>query len=128
MPATLEEMRPTQTVRRPDGEFVDLGYRPIFKEHTNRLGVKFDRYSMEKIAQRCNERVESTGDFTPIVIGHTTDDGSHDPKVIGFAGPFKSSKMADGTWAVYAKMRVYKDDESEVKRYPRCSVEYWSNK
>jgi len=128
MPALLENSRPQPATRFDDGEFVDLGWRPIFKEHTNRLGTKFDRYSMQKIADRCNTRIEKTGDFAPITIGHTTDSGDFDPKVVGFCGPYQAKAMTDGTWAVYAKFRVFKEDEPDVKRYPRCSVEYWASK
>ncbi len=128
MPALLEEVRPKPATRQADNEFVDLGWRPIFKEHVNRLGVKFDRYSMQKIANRCNERIEKTNDFAPLTIRHTQDGGDFDPKVVGFCGPYKSQKMPDGTWAVYAKFRVFKEDEAEIKRYPRCSVEYWAGK
>jgi hypothetical protein len=127
MPDTLDYLRPTPALKTADGEFIDLGWRPVFKEHTNRLGTEFTRRSMEAIARRNNERVTNTGDYCPIVIRHTRDEGDFDPEVIGLAGPYKCQKMPDGTWAVYAKFRVYKEDQDKVRRYPRVSVEYWAD-
>jgi hypothetical protein len=128
MTATLEEARPLATPRREDGEFVDLGWRPVFKEHINRAGQRFDRRSMERIAERCNDRIKD-GDFAPIVVRHTKDDGSFDPEVVGLAGPFKCQKLPgqNGKWAVYARWRIYKEDASKPKKYPRVSVEYWAD-
>lgn len=132
MPATLEEARPQPTQAVQDGEFVDFGWRPIFKEHVNRQKVQFGRAAMERIAKRCNERIAETGDFCPIAIRHTKDDGSFDPEVIGFYGPFRAQRMtgADGKagkWAVYAKERIYAEDAPKRRKYPRVSVEYWAD-
>lgn len=129
MPELLDA-RPTAVPKREDGEFVDLGWRLVFKEHVNREGVPFDREAMERIADRCNERIKEDGDFCPLAIRHTKDDGSFDPEVVGFAGPYKAQRLPGSKprWGIYAKWRVYKEDAAKVKKYPRCSVEYWADK
>jgi hypothetical protein len=131
MVAVLDELelaRPQPSEAVEDGEFVDFGYRPVFKEHTNRKGVPFGRKSMEKIAARCNGRIKDSGDFCPIGIRHTSDDGAFDPEIIGMMGPFRAQKMPgpNGKWAVYGRERIYKEDAAKRRKYPRLSVEYWA--
>lgn len=132
MPAILEEARPKPTPAVEDGEFVDFGWRPIFKEHVNREGQEFGRDAMQRIADRCNERISESGDFCPIVIRHTVDDGSRDPEVVGFYGPYRAQRLTGpdgkpGKWAVYARERIYKADAHKRRKYPRVSVEYWAD-
>lgn len=128
MPALLEDLRPQPTPGIEDGEMIDFGYRPVFKEHTNREGVPFDRKAMERIAARCNSRIEESKDFCPIAIRHTQDGGGFDPEVIGLLGPFRAQKMpgSKGKWAVYGRERIYKEDAHKRRKYPRLSVEYWA--
>lgn len=125
-------MRPEAAERREDGEFVDLGWRPIFKEHTNSRDfdepVTFDRSAMVQISERCNQRITDDNDFVPIVVRHTKEYGSNDPEVVGLAGPFKAQKLRSGLWGIYAKWRLYKQDADKSRKYPRVSVEYWANK
>jgi len=66
MPALLE--KPQRTAAHADEVFVVQEHVPVFKEHTNRDGVPFDRRAMERIAARCNERIRDTGDFPTIVL------------------------------------------------------------
>jgi hypothetical protein len=128
--ATLEHARPVATPGVEDGEFVEYGYRPIFKEHINSRDfdepVRFGREAMQRIADRSNRRIQETGDYCPIVVRHT--DKGDGTEVIGFLGPYEARKMPSGKWAVYAKERIYKEDAHKRKRYPRLSVEYWGAK
>lgn len=128
MSLALFEPKPTKTAARPDGDFVDLGYRPVFKEHV-RDGVKFGKREMERILRRNNARIEDTGDFSPLVIGHTKDNGDNAPEVIGFVGPYRLGKVGNKNpkWAILGRCRVFKADADKVRKYPRLSVEYWAD-
>lgn len=101
----------------------------FFKEHTNRDGVRIDRYALQRICDRCNERIRDTGDYPPVVLRHTTDSGDRDPKVIGFAGPFYVGQIGNvkPRAAILGTMSIFAEDAPEAKRYPRLSVEYWAS-
>ncbi len=123
----------------PD-DFVVIEDRPVFKAHWTRE-VKGDDGKVEqpkkyigeealrRIVARCNSRIADTGDFVPLVLRHTTDDGGRDPEVIGYAGPFRMSKMGrlKPLPAIAAKLWVYKSDADKLRKYPRLSVEYWAD-
>ena len=125
---TLPEARPERAPVQDEGDgLVSLGWRCVFAEHTDREGNRFGKKSMEDIAARCNERITETSDFVPICIGHNGD--GKDPKVVGFAGPFRTGEIGNKKkrTAIYAKWRIFKSDLDEVKRFPRCSVELWTS-
>lgn len=129
MPALAE---PNLETLRPPGdpaELVDLGYRPVFKEHVNRAGKKIGQRELTRITDRCNDRIVDTGDFAPLVIRHTKDDGSYDPEVIGFVGPYRMGKLGDRKPlpATYGKVWVFAHKRDELKKYPRLSVEFWAD-
>lgn len=120
----INETRPAD-----DGseEFVDLGWWPYFKEHTNREGVEFDRSAMERIIARCNERIEDSGDYAPLVLQHTRDnDPNFHPEYAGLVGPYRLGKVGK-KWAIFGRERVRKSKESDLKEHPRRSVEYWAD-
>ena len=123
----LSEVRPLSSSAKDDGDFIDLGWRPVFAEHVDREGNKFTRSSMERITERCNERISETSDFVPVAIGHNKD--GRDPEVIGFCGPFKVGVLGDKKKraAIYGRFRVYKEDAHKVRKYPRLSVELWTS-
>lgn len=128
MSALLEESRPKATPAREDGEFIDFGWRPIFKEHV-RDGKVFDAQAMRDIAAECNKRVELTGDYCPIVITHTNDKAPNSSEVVGFFGPYKAARYGKtGEVHILAKERWYAEDAPKRKKFPRLSVEYWANK
>src|SRR5207247_1502041 len=83
---------------------------------------------MKKICDNCNERISARGAFTPIVVRHTSDDAPNDPEVIGMAGPFRCGKLADGTSAIFARWRLYREHADKLKKYPRVSVEFWAER
>ena len=123
----------SSTLLMPPGhpdDYVVLEDRPVWKEHIAPDGTHFGRAELQRVIDRCNERIADTGDFSGVVIRHTTDDGSRDPKLIGFAGPFKLGRVGNlkPKWAILAKLWIYREDQHELRRYPRLSVEYWSSK
>lgn len=124
----------------PD-DFVVLEDRPVWKEHWTRETRDDDdnllaeptymgRDELEKVAANCNQRITETGDFAPFVIGHTKEDGSETPEVIGFVGPYYVGEVgkAKPKAAIYAKkIWVFKEHYHRLKQLPRLSVEYWSD-
>jgi len=113
----------------PD-DYVVLEDRPVWKEHIAPDGTRFGRAELQRVIDRCNERIADTGDFATVAIRHTTDSGDRDPKVIGFAGPYKLGRVGNlkPKWAILARLWIYREDVHELRRYPRLSVEYWSSK
>lgn len=107
---------------------MDLGWRLIFAEHTDREGTKFDAAAMKRIAARCNERISESGDFSPVSVRHNRKDS--DSEVVGFMGPFKTAMTGKKhrKMGVYGKFRVFKEDYAKVRKHPRISVEYWGDR
>ena len=130
MPATLE--RPLKLPARPEGDFVVFDDRPVFCEHTATDGTVYDRQRLAEICENQNARIRETGDFTPVVLGHTPNQyerlhGASQPEVIGFAGPFKLGLIGDETpkWAILGRFHVFQEEERRFRKNPRCSVELW---
>jgi hypothetical protein len=130
MPALAEP--PTIAASPSDKEeFVDMGWFPFFSEHTNRDGVKFDRQALETIVNRCNERIDETGDYAPLVLSHTRDeDPDHVPEYVGLIGPFRLGRIGKRKqrWAIFGQERVRKEKLQKLREFPRRSVEYWADK
>lgn len=132
MPAIAEQIEPAECYE--EGDFVVYDDVPVWKEHVNHRDfgqpVPFDCEAMERVCRRSNERIEETGDYAPIVIRHTKDDGTFEPKVVGFAGPYHTRQLGKKkpVRAICARLRFFKRDLDEIKRYPRVSVEYWATK
>jgi hypothetical protein len=141
MPATLEaDLETIAPPGNPD-DFVVIEDRPVWHEHWTREGrdasgeletesVFMGPDELKQVAENCNERIRDTGDFVPLVINHTKDDGSEDPELIGFAGPFIVDRFGkDGKATIFAKkFWVFKSDYEKFRKHPRVSVEYWSSK
>lgn len=130
MPATLE--KPLKTPAVPDGDFLVFEDRPIFCEHTASDGTVYDRKRLQELCDNQNRRISETGDFTPIIVGHTPDkyelrSGAAQPEVIGLAGPFKLGLIGHDNpkWAILGRFHVYREDERKFRKHPRCSVELW---
>lgn len=131
MPATLER---TPKVKKPreEGDYLVWDDVPVWKEHISpdEDRIPFDANALERVAQRCNDRIEETGDFTPITLRHTSDDRDVDPPVIGMAGPYKVGRYGrkNPKTTIFAKLRIHKRYAAIAGRYPRLSVEYWAKK
>lgn len=104
--------------------------RPVFTVHEMRGGRgKIGKRELEKIRNRSNNRL-NTGDWCPMIINHTKDDGTIDPEIIGFAGPFFDGEIGDKQKkpAIFAKQWVFKDKQDKYRDHPRVSVEFWQDK
>src|SRR5579859_5194319 len=81
-----------------------------------------------RIAANNNRRVKETGDWTPIVIGHTKDNApeNEQPEIVGYASNFTVKPLfRTGRYAIHAVCRFFKNKLDKVKNFPRRSVELW---
>lgn len=113
--------------RFPPEKFITIPGVVVFAEHATHLRdgtpVTYDREVLEKIAACCNQRIEETGNYAAVCIGHTdTSDG--DKPLIGFAGPFRVEER-DGKAVIVADFHIFKEDKDKLQRYPRPSPEVW---
>lgn len=106
---------------------------PVFVEHTRTLKsgreLRFGRDELEALAKRSNRRIDETGDFAPVVVGHTSPDpAAPDPPKIGWAGPFRLGWLTKdhNKYAVLADFRIEKDKVPLLSKYPRRSAELWA--
>jgi len=117
----------------PADRFVTIADVPVLVEHqtTARDGrrLRFGREELAAIARRCNQRIDSTGDYAAVTLGHTPRPGEQkgDPPLVGFAGPFRLGKVGE-KYAVLADLHIYREDIERVKKYPRRSPELWLEK
>lgn len=111
---------------------------PVFAEHetTTRDGrtLKFGYAELQAVADRCNRRIQETGDYAALSIGHNPEPeaklrGAPPPKTVGYAGPFRVGTIngADGAqkMAILADLHYFKDSWDEAKKYGRRSAELW---
>lgn len=118
-----------------EDEFVTVANVPVFVAHqtTTRKGrqLRFGPSELAAIAANCNRRIERTGDYTAVVIGHTADPAAAGPpappqELIGFAGPYRVGRLpGEGTPAILADFHVFREDWPRLKKYPRRSPELW---
>lgn len=121
----------------PSQEFATIPNVPVFKEHetTARDGrtLTFGFEELQAVCNRCNRRIQETGDYAAIVIGHTPEpeaiaQGAHQPELVGYAGPFRMGTIGEGDrklWAILCDFHVFRDRLAEVRRHPRRSPELW---
>lgn len=129
---------PVASTTNPDKIFNSNDYElyenvPVFIEHTRTLKsgrtLTFGRKELESVVARSNQRIDETGDFAPVVIGHTSDDpDAPKPPKIGWAGPFRLGWLSDkrDKLAILADFRIDKDKVGLLKEYPRRSAELWA--
>lgn len=147
MPATLQPppipqdlygVSPYQADPFPEADFVNKSNVPVFAEHetTTRDGrqLKFGYAELSAVADRCNRRIQETGDYAALSIGHNPEPeakvrGAPTPKTVGYAGPFRIGTIngQDGTKkvAILADLHYFKSDWEEAKKYGRRSAELW---
>jgi len=120
----------------PEDQFVTLENVPVFAEHktTAKDGreLNFTQAELEAVANRCNRRIQETGDYAALVFGHTPDpddSAAPMPDLCGFAGPFRLGVLGDpGTrqrYAILADFHVFKDELPRFRKHPRRSPEVW---
>jgi len=110
---------------------------PVFAEHVtkarNGRTLIFNRENLQRLAESCNRRIQQTGDYAAVTIGHTPDRdalaaGATPPKVVGFAGPFRVGRLGEGEdarWCIFADLRIFPEFRHLLKHYPRRSAELW---
>lgn len=132
MPALLTKPGPQKHAAKDDGDFVVFENVPVFDEHVgehNGEPCNYNRKILEAIAKNCNDRIDDTGDWCPIVVGHTPDPDSDrgQPEIIGYAGPFKVSVIGNKRQraCIIADFRIFADKADVYRQNPRRSVELW---
>lgn len=130
MPTLLAEPGLTPVQAIDDGEFIDLGYHPVFKAHRDRDGNVFGDAEIHGLVESNNDRIADTGDYCPIVIRHTKEGQENGQEVVGFLGPYRYGRVGNlnPASAVEGRIRIFKSDADKVRRFPRMSVELWSTK
>lgn len=117
-------------------EFEHIRDVPVFTEHTTRgrdgKAVVYDKAALTSIVQRCNERIADTGDFPPLVEGHTPDKeamshGVRMPDVLGYSGPFKLGQIGNNNprWAIFQDEWHHHEDRERLRKLRRRSPEVW---
>ncbi|MBC7238550.1 MAG: hypothetical protein H5T71_00405, partial [Chloroflexi bacterium] len=102
---------------------------PVFVAHEAELSdgrrVTFGPDELAAIVENCNRRIEETGDYAVITLGHTPAPGEDkpQPEVVGFAGPFRLGEFA-GKPAILADFHIFQEYKDVLKRYPRRSPEF----
>jgi len=90
-----------------------------------------DRSVLEEIARNNNNRVLTTGDPAPLIVGHTSDDPlAPERPVVGYAVNYRVKESRDSTtgrvsYAIHTDYKVRKDREHVIEDFPRRSVELW---
>lgn len=141
--AAIASRMPRANSRSPDvdddGEFFVIKDVPVFAEHQttakNGRYLVFGYNELLAVCNRCNQRINDTGDYAAITLGHTPDPAllaagrAKAPKIVGYAGPFRMGVMgsdrASRRYAILAEFRIFKTDWEEVRRHPRRSPELW---
>ena len=98
------------------------------RDKQGRVIVDVTEDMLKKIAQNQNARIAKTGDATPLVIGHTKDDGhEHEqPELVGYATNWRLEKFfKSGKRALACTFHVFSKSVDKVRRFPRRSVELW---
>lgn len=118
-------------------EFQNVANVPVFAEHQtvakDGRQLKFGRNELSAIVNRCNRRIDETGDYATITIGHTPSPeerakGAVQPDVVGFAGPYRLGTIGAGErkrYAILADFHYHKEDLPKIKKHPRRSPEVW---
>lgn len=109
---------------------------PILDEHDlldedGKVVFSIDADFLRDVARNNNQRVQETGDETPIVVGHTKDGAGEkeQPEIVGWARKFSVKPLYDtGRQAIWVLARFAKDKVDQVRKFPRRSVELWLRK
>jgi len=103
----------------------------ILDEHERPEGY-LGRDKLQAIANRLNDRIDDSGDYTPIIVRHTPDDDSQpQPPIVGYAGPFEVKKFGNKNprWAIFARnWFIERDEKQTASKHPRRSVELAINR
>lgn len=121
-----------------DEDFHVIENVPIFPEHQTQAKdgrwLVFDYEALKAVCIACNRRIEATGDYAAITLGHTVDPAlvrsgkARNPPIVGFAGPFTMGLLGKKNyekWCILARFRIFRDKWPEVRTFPRRSPELW---
>lgn len=103
----------------------------IFDEHTEDNDGPFanvDRAMLEEIATNSQRRIDDTGDYCPVVVGHTpSKSGGPQPPVVGYAKGFRVGQFGKvrPRASIFVDMVFPKKYQETLRQYPRRSVEVW---
>lgn len=92
--------------------------------------VYLNKARLEKIAETQNNRIEETGDATPIIVGHTKRHllEKEQPPITGWATRFEVIPFfRTGTYGLKAIPWAKEEDKVTFDKYPRRSPELWTN-
>jgi len=92
--------------------------------------VHLDRKRLQAIADTQNNRIATTGDATPIIIGHTKRNKfeSEQPKLTGWATRFEVAPFFNtGKYGVRAIPWSKPENINKFDEYPRRSAELWTD-
>ncbi len=92
--------------------------------------LTLDRARLQKIAVIQNNRIAQTGDFTPIIIGHTKKGKKENeqPELTGYASRYEVVPFYDtGSYGLRAVPWSKPHNIENFERFPRRSAELWTN-
>lgn len=130
------ELQAIAAKKFPSDQFECFRSRPIFAEHEvprtdddgNKSVEVYDRPVLEAIARKCNERILDTGDFSPLIDGHTpsSEEGSQ-PDVLGYSGPFRVGLIGNvkPRWCIFCDEWWDKQELDKLRKLQRRSPEVW---
>lgn len=126
VPVFSEHSR-SRTLRNPDGSpKIDDDGQPVQKTETYGLD------ELIKVCDRCNYRIDDTGNFAILSEGHTptidqVESGVKPPPTLGFAGPYRLGMIGNKNprWAIFEDERYYRDQAEKAERLPTRSPEVW---
>jgi len=132
---------PKANVRNPDDPFPSNQYIrvpnvAIFSEHETKTPQgdpqRFDQDALQRLIDRGNERIDASGDYAAICVGHTHDPEDHageQPEVIGAMGPYRLGLLGHPgsrqKYAILADLWIRRDKIDKYNAHPRRSVELW---
>jgi len=122
----------------PRDQYVKVSNVAIFSEHETKTPEgepqRFDQDALQRLIDRGNERIEASGDYAAVCVGHTHDpddpNGAEEqPEVIGAMGPYRLGLLGhpgrQQKYAILADLWIRRDKIDKYNAHPRRSVELW---
>ncbi|MDD4891342.1 MAG: hypothetical protein PHU85_15580, partial [Phycisphaerae bacterium] len=120
----------------PAGQYIRVPNVAVFSEHETSTPEgnpqRFDRDALQRLIERGNERIRTSGDYAAVCIGHTHDPDDaiqEQPEVIGAMGPYRLGLLGHPgqrqKYAILADLWIRRDKIDKYNAHPRRSVELW---
>ena len=95
--------------------------------------VRFDSRDLREIADNSQKRIEDTGDFCPVTIGHTPNRrdpnsaNASQPPIVGYAKNFRMGTIGKlrPRAAIFTDMVFPEKLRDSIRQFPRRSIELW---